>query len=66
MRLALAVALLATGFGMGCARPMNNDQIIREVNKCRDAGMDARYAWDMSGRVQSISCVPKGSPNATH
>lgn len=43
----------------GCAKPMSNDEIIKETKKCENAGLSAEYARTLGGRIVDVQCGPK-------
>lgn len=55
------IALLAVGCFLsqltGCSEPMTNDQVIAEVKKCHDAGMNAnRYSHTWGPQTTHVVC----------
>lgn len=58
--------LVATSLLSGCYsqdKPMSNDDIIREVTKCKAAGMDVAVYRDFWEAVPvRIVCVPEKKP----
>ena len=51
------VGLLLTGCG---EFGMNNDDIIRAVKKCNDAGMDVTHLKNVDGSTWKVECVERG------
>ena len=47
-----------------CTSPtMTNDEIIKETNKCEDAGLKAQTIYNgVTGEVRYIRCMPKEKP----
>lgn len=54
-----ALIVLIFLFLCGCRRRMNNDEIIREVKKCQDAGLMAEEGRNLNGEIEDIQCAPK-------
>jgi hypothetical protein len=53
----LKLAMLLSGLMLGaCPKPMTNEEIIKQVNICRDGGMNYRMlGW---GRTDLVECIP--------
>lgn len=62
MRILMGLVVLAVLSTTGCEPlPMSNDQVIAEVKKCHDAGMEARIVEYGDGHgVHHVECsLPK-------
>lgn len=47
-----------------CGMPMSNDQIIKEREKCFDAGMDYTILVNKLTNSASLFCIPKEGEKA--
>lgn len=53
--LIMVIALL-----VGCYKPMTNEQIIAEINKCTNANLIPSRWGDWAGRTVFIECQYRG------
>lgn len=56
-RLVVAALLWTAALMCGCA--MSNDEVIREVKKCGDAGMAVKTTPSNTAGIHSVVCMPK-------
>ena len=58
----LAAIAVTAGAMVGCdPPPMSNDDIVREVKKCQDAGLEPEFGRDWGGNTRRVQCGPKES-----
>jgi len=42
---------------IGCSKALTNDQIIAEVKKCHDAGLDVRELTNTNNEIIEVQCT---------
>jgi len=47
-------------FLISCGKEMSNDEIIKEIKKCKDAGLSHSEYENYDGTVRLIRCTDKG------
>lgn len=55
MKIILTLILLLL---IGCTEPLTNDEIIKEVEKCENAGLEAQFLGNgLSADINKVQCI---------
>ena len=56
----IIITALSLILSISCTPPMTNDEIINEVKKCKDAGLNTQIIYNTNFEIRKIQCIPKG------
>jgi hypothetical protein len=59
--LALLIGILLQIVIAGCATPMINDEVIKEAQKCADAGMHVQIVQNWRMQTVMVNCIVKNT-----